>query len=501
MHQGRLIGVWLMTMAVVCTLLLLTGNTGAQLLANVTPEIPVTNETVAVTSAATGQPTPPPTVQPFQENTTIAVNPPPILILGVPEIENLTCTMYGTAAPGSVNVTIEGIRWDWGDNHIPEYHGFPYSHVYTVPGTYLVSITALQSDGQNTTMSANVSLEQPVVPVTVPESVNTSIPGAPGQGMPAGSPVLTLLEPVIDGMNVTLNGNLNPGSPGIVIASVLVNWDDGNITNSTDLPVTHQYSAPGIFTINITGYQSDGQSTTKRITLDLKTENPVFPGPSSAAPPPDNLPVFLIILVTAICVVVIGGVTQRISQRRRGSVPVIAKAPSPRPASIPENLPSREQLGTICSGTDVSPAVLDSVIQVAVEIGREGREGQAVGTSFVVGDTTNVLDHSKQFVLNPFHGHHEAERQITDPRIWGNIKEFAQLDGAFVITGNGIVEAAGRFITADMGQVNLPGGLGSRHSSAAGITLATKSIAVVVSQSGGMISIFRDGEIVYTINS
>ena len=111
----------------------------------------------------------------------------------------------------------------------------------------------------------------------------------------------------------------------------------------------------------------------------------------------------------------------------------------------------------------------------------------------------NVLDHSRQFVLNPFHGHNEAERQITDVGIRGHIKEFAQLDGAFIVTGDGVVEAAGRYITVDVSQVNLPGGLGSRHSSVAGITMVTRSIGVVVSQSGGLITIFRDGKIVYTM--
>jgi DNA integrity scanning protein DisA with diadenylate cyclase activity len=155
----------------------------------------------------------------------------------------------------------------------------------------------------------------------------------------------------------------------------------------------------------------------------------------------------------------------------------------------------------MCSGIDVTPDVLDPVIKIAVEIAREGREGQAIGTSFIVGDTENVLNHSKQFVLNPFHGYHEAERQITDVGIRGNIKEFAQLDGAFIITNKGVVEAAGRCITVDMSKVNLPGGMGSRHSSVAGITQVTKSIGVVVSQSGGLISIFKNGKIVYTIKS
>jgi PKD repeat protein len=488
MYQERQTGAWLTTAAVVCMLFVLSGAAGAQTPAETLPLEQVTTGTI------------PETTQPTPSQVNVTANPLPILILGVPDIDNLTCTMYGTAAPGSVNVAIESIRWNWGDSHIPEYHGFPYSHVYASPGTYTVSITALQSDGQNFTRKTNISVQQPFIPVTLPVTLNISIPGP---GIAANAPVLTLLEPVIDGMNVTLNGNLNPGSPGVTITSVLVTWDDGAITNSTDLPVTHRYANPGLYTITITGKQSDGQITTKRITLDLKVETPAFPGPASSAPPPNNLPVFFIILATAIAVVVIGALAQRFMQRKRGSFPepVSPKASPPRGFPLPENLLPLEELGRICSGTDVSPAVLDSVIQVAVEIAREGREGQPLGTSFVIGDAEKVLFHSKQFVLNPYHGHDEAERQITDAGTWGHIKEFAQLDGAFVITGIGVVEAAGRYLTADTSQVKLPGGLGSRHSSVAGITLATKSIGVVVSQSGGLITIFRGGKILYTINS
>jgi DNA integrity scanning protein DisA with diadenylate cyclase activity len=164
-----------------------------------------------------------------------------------------------------------------------------------------------------------------------------------------------------------------------------------------------------------------------------------------------------------------------------------------------DNRPPLEELTAISSGTGVEPQVLDTVIRVAAEIAREGREGQAIGTAFVIGDTKNVLKCSKQFVLNPFYGHQEAERQITDTGIQGTIKEFAQLDGAFLITGNGVVEAAGRCITVDLSKVDLPNGMGSRHLSVAGITKVTSSIGIVVSQSGGQISIFRNGKIVYVI--
>ena len=471
---------------------------------------PVNNSSgiTVMTSVATGvtsqAATPVPTASLVRENMTLTTTPPPLLILGTPSIENLTCTMYGTVTSGSVNKTLVSTRWDWGDSRLPEYHGFPYSHVYSSPDNYTLSITALQSDGQNTTKTVNISVMEPVIPGTPPVPLNGSIPGSPGgPGMKVLPPALTLLEPVIDRMNVTLNGNLNPGSPGVTIESVNVDWNDGNITKSTDLPITHQYYNQGIFTIAIRGNQSDGQSTTKRITLDLKEEPPTIPGQATSGPPSNEMPVYLIILVTAIIVVVIVAMVQRIAKRKK-ETPHHADIPktfSPRAGSMQGTLPSPEELVMICSGTDVSPEVLGPVIRVAVEIAREGREGQAIGTSFVVGDTENVLSNSKQFVLNPFHGYHETKRQITDSGVRGNIKEFAQLDGAFLVSGTGVVEAAGRCITVDLSNVDLPGGLGSRHSSVAGITQVTKSVGVVVSQSGGLISIFRGGKIVYTINS
>ena len=492
-------GLRLLITAMCVILLVLPGIALAENVTNTTPTSLVT------TNVTTVPPTP-------TQTGTVYSDPPPYLVLGVPLIENLTCTMYGVAAPGSDNVTIESIRWDWGDTHNLEYHDFPNSHVYSSPGEYTIVITAIQSDGQDATKTATIFVEPPVTPpVTSSPTVNLTTPvttmtpaasASPTEpAIPVSPPVLTLLEPVVDGMNVTLNGNLNPGSPGTVITLVSVDWNDGNTTTSPDLPVTYQHSTPGTYTIAITGTQSDGLSTTKRITLDIKQATPVSPGPTPGSPPPDNQLIFLIILVTAIAVVVIGAIVQGITRRRRESRPGQDNhgAFTPKSGPMPKILPSREELGKVCSGTDVTPEVLDSVIRVAVEIAREGREGQAIGTSFVVGDTENVMDHSRQFVLNPFHGHNEAERQITDVGIRGHIKEFAQLDGAFIVTGDGVVEAAGRYITVDVSQVNLPGGLGSRHSSVAGITMVTRSIGVVVSQSGGLITIFRDGKIVYTM--
>jgi PKD repeat protein len=523
---------------------------------------------------ATGRPTVPATANITAPETTntpvVPVIPPPQLVLtSITTGKNLSATVYGIATPGSINATITAVRWDWGDNGTPEYHDFPYSHEYASPGSYTISITAFQSDGQVTAKAPVIRITGPGTPVTTAAATTAPTP-PPGFVIPAGAPSLTLLEPVVDRLNVTLNGNLNPGSPGVTIAAVTINWDDGNVTDYPDLPATHQYVQPGIFTINLTARQSDGLSVTKGITVDIRPGSQAPPVSAQATPPPGDQTTIFILLVVAIMIVAAGaGMLRVLLWRRRGpgapdmqealavqegiyhqaarkgdtvtaaaSAHVCAQMYGSLAKKFPEkhslysgleetwenrardagmtaakehlalnaggapaDLPSQEELERICSGTDVETGVLDAVIRVAVEIAREGREGQAVGTSFVVGDSGSVLDNSRQFVLNPFHGHRDEERLVTDTGIRGNIKEFALLDGAFVITGSGVVEAAGRYLTADTSQVKVPGGLGSRHSSVAGITRATKSIGIVVSQSGGLISLFRDGKIVRTIHS
>jgi DNA integrity scanning protein DisA with diadenylate cyclase activity len=102
-------------------------------------------------------------------------------------------------------------------------------------------------------------------------------------------------------------------------------------------------------------------------------------------------------------------------------------------------------------------------------------------------------------MLNAFEGHKPESRMVTNPDLKENIKEFAQLDGAFVITGDGFIEASGRYITVDTSKVTLPKGMGTRHNSVAAITQESKAVGIVVSQSGGGITIFKNGQILKKI--
>jgi PAS domain S-box-containing protein len=153
----------------------------------------------------------------------------------------------------------------------------------------------------------------------------------------------------------------------------------------------------------------------------------------------------------------------------------------------------------VVTDTDVADSVFDAVFHICTEISIEGREGKAVGTTFLIGDIKHVLEKSRQIILNPFEGHPPEARIITNPELKENIKALAQLDGAFLITGDGFVESVGRYITVDSSSVTLPPGMGTRHNSVAAITSVTKTVGIVVSQSGGGITVFRDGRIIKKI--
>jgi DNA integrity scanning protein DisA with diadenylate cyclase activity len=139
--------------------------------------------------------------------------------------------------------------------------------------------------------------------------------------------------------------------------------------------------------------------------------------------------------------------------------------------------------------------VLDAVIELAVEIAREGREGRRIGTLFTLGDAEEVLARSRPLILDPLAGHAESLRQINDPNLRGTIKELAQLDGAFVINNLGVVVAACRYLDTAGAGVEIPFGLGSRHLAAANISSVTGTVGIVVSESS-TVRIFCHGKMV-----
>ncbi len=148
--------------------------------------------------------------------------------------------------------------------------------------------------------------------------------------------------------------------------------------------------------------------------------------------------------------------------------------------------------------TQVPLETLRAVVRLALEIGREGREGQPIGTMFVVGDTRKVLTLSRPMNFNPFRGYSHDERDVRDRQVREQIKDLAKLEGAILIRRDGVAVAACMRIEAPT-KVEVGMGLGTRHAAAAAISACTKAVAIVVSQSSGTVRLFQNGEVVLHI--
>ena len=154
--------------------------------------------------------------------------------------------------------------------------------------------------------------------------------------------------------------------------------------------------------------------------------------------------------------------------------------------------------GAVCETTGCSEErrrTLEEVVNLAVELAREGREGRKIGTLFVIGDVDVLVDQSRPLILDPLFGHPDELLRIERPEFRETVKELAQLDGAFLLADDGTFVSAGRFIDVDVSAPeNFLPGLGTRHAAAASISRTTSAVAVVVSQSS-VVRVFARGEV------
>ena len=148
----------------------------------------------------------------------------------------------------------------------------------------------------------------------------------------------------------------------------------------------------------------------------------------------------------------------------------------------------------------IQPKVLEAAVTVACKIGRAARRGKRIGAIFMLGDSLKVLEGSKQLVPNPFQGHEKNNRMLRNPDIHDALVELSKLDGAFVLRGDGFIQAAGVFLTSPPTETELVSGLGARHAAAAAVTKRTMATAVVVSATDGKVRAFSGGKMVLQID-
>jgi len=143
------------------------------------------------------------------------------------------------------------------------------------------------------------------------------------------------------------------------------------------------------------------------------------------------------------------------------------------------------------------PAVIRDVLEVAVELGKKGQKGKPVGALFVVGDAGKVMNKSRPLSYNPFEKSHV---HVGDPIVNVMLKEFSRLDGAFVISDGGKIVSAYRYLEPSAEGLDIPKGLGTRHMAAGGITRDTNAIAIVLSESDGLVRAFKAGELILELD-
>ncbi|MBW1784315.1 MAG: DNA integrity scanning protein DisA nucleotide-binding domain protein [Deltaproteobacteria bacterium] len=141
------------------------------------------------------------------------------------------------------------------------------------------------------------------------------------------------------------------------------------------------------------------------------------------------------------------------------------------------------------------PHVFDRLLTLAMELSEEGKEGKPIGTIFVLGDHEKVMDLSSQMIINPFGGVAEDDKNILNPGLKETVREFATIDGAFVIRDDGVILAAGRHLKSSAEDSDLPQGLGARHRAALGITALTDALSIAISESTGDVRVFSRGKV------
>jgi DNA integrity scanning protein DisA with diadenylate cyclase activity len=143
------------------------------------------------------------------------------------------------------------------------------------------------------------------------------------------------------------------------------------------------------------------------------------------------------------------------------------------------------------------PSVIRDVFEVAIELGQKGQKGKPVGALFVVGDAGKVMNKSRPLSYNPFEKSHV---HVGDPIVNVMLKEFSRLDGAFVISDSGKIVSAYRYLEPSAEGVDIPKGLGARHMAAGAVTRDTNAVAIVLSESDGLVRAFKGGELILELD-
>lgn len=162
-----------------------------------------------------------------------------------------TCAMSATGSSDPDSATGDGIRnymWSWGDS-MPDTAGTSatQSYVYSVPGTYTVTLRVVDKWGRSS------------APVT--QQVTT-------QAEPAGNNAPTITFTASCNVRTCSVNSTGTSDADGGIRSYSYNWGDGTAV-STTANTSHVYAAAGTYTITLTVTDNWGKATavTRQVTV------------------------------------------------------------------------------------------------------------------------------------------------------------------------------------------------------------------------------------------
>jgi PKD repeat protein len=158
------------------------------------------------------------------------------------------------------NQDITSYSWDFDDGNISSTTNPIVSHRYDRSGAYNVSLTAEDAEGLNSTYSGLVN-----IPAGPPVARFEYSPNSP-----------VFKESIIFNASSSYDRNQD-------IVSYLWNFDDANITSTTNPSIVHRYKNPGIYNVSLTVIDAEGLDSSYSIVVCAK--NPTSLSISTSSPP------------------------------------------------------------------------------------------------------------------------------------------------------------------------------------------------------------------------
>jgi PKD repeat protein len=175
-----------------------------------------------------------------------AVNQPPKAVISGPTkgIIGEVLTFSGNSSSDS-DGNIVTYLWNFGDGVTG--NGANLSHTYGADGTYQVTLTVTDNEGQTHSATYPVQIDLPVVKLP-PLAVVTA-------------PVTATVS-----QTITFDGSASTDNDGSIVS---YGWDFGDGTTATGDIVPHLYEIAGTYLVSLTVTDNDGLTTTVMASIEI----------------------------------------------------------------------------------------------------------------------------------------------------------------------------------------------------------------------------------------